>query len=374
MAEHTNRRLLYVASTQLQLVSCLVLQMTENAGIPADVILMDSSDWSLVRPNLLSTGLIEHMDDLKLYRSVLDGIRDRTTYDEKVLFVREMIKSVQLPHLLPYTDMYINMDSNHMKVLYYALAEHGITPDVHLIEEATATYTRSVIEPLQDYVNHRKYRKNGFYRKIRDLYLFEPSCYTGGNADIPLRSLQKINTLTQAQKNTLCSLYPVTPQIEEKVIFFEGVFYGDMHLCDEYDLFTKIVERVGKENVVVKRHPRVQRDRYTEMGVKVLPNSTVPWEFMLLSQDLTGKLLISLASFTCMSPLTIYGMKYRAMFLNNLKTGFPAFLEDKAYVAFINHVEKQLNRERQNLWNPKTLKEMYLQLDHYMIEEDIVRE
>jgi len=125
---------------------------------------------------------------------------------------------------------------------------------------------------------------------------------------------------------------------------------------------------VGKENVIVKRHPRVKVDRYTDKGIKVLANSNVPWEVMLMSQSLQGKLLVSVASFTCMSPLTIYGMEYRAMLLNNLRQGVIPFLSEPSYVQFITNVEAQLNRKRQNIWNPMTLKEMYLQLDSYLAE------
>jgi len=223
-----------------------------------------------------------------------------------------------------------------------------------------------------DFFVHKRFGKDGFYERVRSIYLFQPELYTGGNTRVELRPLRKINALMPEQQAFLRSLYPSTPQIQEKVIFFEGCFHADGHMCNEYDLLMKIIERVGKENIIVKRHPRVKVDRYTDRGIKVLANANVPWEIMLMSQSLEGKLLISVASFTCMSPLVIYGMEYRTMLLNNLKRGRVYFLEEQGYIDFISNLEKQLNRDRQHIWNPKSLKEMYVQLDRYLAEEGAV--
>lgn len=371
MSESQNRRLLYVVSTQLQLVSCIVLQMTENAGIPADLILMDSSNWDTVRPGLPKMGLFEHIDDLVLWTGERERIRQISDWKVRLKESLELTKTFQLPHLLPYTDMYIHEDTSPMKIIYYTLVHHGIKPDVHFTEEATATYTRTVIPPAKDYFIHEKFGQDSFYKHVKKIYLFEPSCYTGGNTEVELCPITKINALTDQQKQLLCSIYPTTPQIKEKIIFFEGVFHEDAYPVDEYDLLMKIVDLVGKENVIIKRHPRVKVDRYTHKGIKVLPNATVPWEVMLLNQNLEGKLLISVSSFTCMSPLTIYGMEYRAMFLYNLMKGYAWILSQPTFMDFLINVEKQLNSEKQNIWNPKTLKELYIQLDHYIAEEGL---
>ncbi|MBE5803025.1 MAG: hypothetical protein E7316_00760 [Clostridiales bacterium] len=359
------RRSLYLGLTFLNLVSSVVLQMTDNAGVPADLVLCDTSDFSGLKDKLEKTGLFEHVDEC-VCMPPIDKMKKITALDERQKGMAQLAKDFPLPRLEQYTDLYVNLDASVAKLFYYALLSHGIKTRVYLVEEATATYAVSAVDNGSDFFCHESYGEDSFYHHIGGIHLYEPALYVGGNEDVALFPLQKIDLLTPDQKDVLLGLFPATEQIQEKIIFFEGCFHGDGLITDEYDLLMKIVERVGRENIIIKRHPRNKVDRYTDRGLKVMGNVNIPWEIMLLTQSLTGKLLISVASYTCMSPMTIYGKEYKAMILNDLKRGVVYFLNDPAYVKFISTVENHLNREKQNIWTPRSIKEMFVQLDYFM--------
>lgn len=364
----SQRQCLYVTATYLGLFSVLVTQMTKNDGVPADLLLLDASDFSSVLPGLRSCGLFRHVDQAKVLDTIngvkaIKDLRARHTAADKAA------QQFELPQKVAYTDLYVHLDTTACHMVYYALRHRGVNPNLYMIDEGTASYTRPLMPNDRIMFNHTRRGKENFYAQLKGVYFYCPEMYVGGNSDVPLFNLTKVNNLPADKQALMRSLFPAVPQIKEKVIFFEGCFHADGLICDEYDLLMKIVDRVGAENVIVKRHPRVKIDRYTERGIHVMGETNIPWEVMLMSQSLEGKLLISVASFTCMSPLVIYGMEYRTMLLNNLKRGRIYFLEEQGYIDFINNLEKQLNRDRQHIWNPKSVKEMYVQLERYLAEE-----
>lgn len=367
----SERNCLYVTATYLGLFSALVTQMTVNDGVAADLLLLDASDFSSVLEPLRTCGLFRHVDQVKVLE-VTNGTKAIKEISARHAAADKAAQQFTLPRTDAYTDVYMHLDTTGCHLIYYALRAKGIDPNLYMIDEGTASYTRPLTPNDKTMFNHTRRGKENFYAKLKGVYFYCPEMYVGGRADMPLFPLTKVNQLPEDKQRLMRSIFPTTEQIREKVIFFEGCFHSDGLICDEYDLLMKIVDRVGAENVIVKRHPRVKIDRYTERGIHVMGETNVPWEVMLMSQSLEGKLLVSVASFTCMSPLVIYGMEYRTMLLNNLKRGRVYFLEEQGYIDFISNLEKQLNRDRQHIWNPKSLKEMYVQLDRYLAEEGAV--
>jgi len=365
MYKDPSKRCLYVCVTYLNLVSSIVLQMTENAAYPADLILADASDFSAMTDKIQQTGLFDHVSFCPCNEKIEDA-KKKAELSQKHAAMNELAQNYPLPHLENYTNLYVNLDTSIAKLFYYALLHHKVKPTVYLVEEATATYTTSLKQPKTDLFDHNSFGEDNFYLHIGGIYLYAPELYVGGNQEASLFPIQKIGDLLPQQKELLKNLFPPIPQIKERIIFFEGCFHGDGLLTDEYDLLMKIIDRVGVDNVIVKRHPRNKIDRYSDKGIKIFPDVNVPWEIMLLSLSLEGKLLISVASFTCLSPRTIYQLNYRAMLLNNLKRGSVYFLREPSYIKFISNIENELNSTRQYIWNPTSLTEMYRQLDYFI--------
>ncbi len=359
------RRNLYVCATLLNLISSLVLQMTDNAGTPADLILQDTTDFGDLAEKIRQTGLFEHVDECPCL-DALNAAKAPLSVQERRQAFRRLVESYPLPRQQRYTHLYVHLPSTASQLFYHALLRDGSRPAVYLVDEGSGTYAADALPVSNDPFAGLTAPEDSFHAHVQGIYLYAPEMYVGDNQQLSILPLCRINDLTPAHKNLLTGLFPVVEQVREPIIFMEGCFYGDGFISDEYDLLMKLIRQVGRENVIVKRHPRNPVDRFTGRGIKVMPEQAVPWEIMLLSQQLEGKLLVSVASTACLSPRTIYGMEPQVLLLRHLYLGRIPFLETPSFSRFFDKAEALFNQEKQLVWSPRSMPEMECQLDEYL--------
>lgn len=356
------KRIVYLVPTLLHLMNCIVTQMTVNKEYPADIVFEDTTDFSEISQRLEGLGVFEriyHFDFL----AHKDEYRALTGKD-KIAAERNPSTVFTFPEFdKPYTDLCVNIDSFAPKFFYYGLLEMGMSPNVHFISEGTGTYALDFANTARDKMDHAHYGSRAFLKNIGNTYMFSPDLYTGGSKLIHPVQLPNIGTLDSEVHTVLETVFGKADPVREKVIFFEGTFWGDGMLTDEMKLFLAIANHVGKENIIVKRHPRNTVDRFTPMGFKVMPQQTIPWEIMIKDIDLSQKLLISVASFTCFSSFDMYGRDSYSLLLKDLMNGRVYFLEDPGYRSFFTNAEQTFNHERIISWTPTSMNELHLVLD-----------
>ena len=83
----------------------------------------------------------------------------------------------------------------------------------------------------------------------------------------------------------------------QKYIYFAGTldFEGGKPI-GEFELVQKIAKQVGKENLLVKVHPRDTRSVYAEEGLLVDKNSSKPWEIIQMLGDFSNKVFLTATS------------------------------------------------------------------------------
>ena len=212
-------------------------------------------------------------------------------------------------------------------------------------------------------MDHGYYKEKAFLKNIGNIYTYKPELYTGGADFVTLVELPNYSALDSQIHAIIADIFGTTEPIQEKLIFFEGAFWGDGMLVDEMELFFAIADYIGKENIIVKRHPRNTVDRFTPLGFKVMANQTLPWEVMIKDIDLSNKLLVSVASFTCFSAMEMYGRISWSLLLQNIMRGRVYFLEDPGYKQFFRTTEKLFNTKEIVSWSPKSIRELYIALD-----------
>ncbi len=83
----------------------------------------------------------------------------------------------------------------------------------------------------------------------------------------------------------------------KKYFFFTSVYdFEGGEPIGEYELVCKIADLVGKENLLVKTHPRDVRTIYEDEGFIVDKNSDIPWEAIQLSKDFSDKVFLTATS------------------------------------------------------------------------------
>lgn len=84
---------------------------------------------------------------------------------------------------------------------------------------------------------------------------------------------------------------------DKKIIFFEESYYNDGIVTGDVELVEKIAGIYGKDNIMVKVHPRNKENRFENLGYMTNKDFTVPWEAIALNMgNLEEKVLVSMTS------------------------------------------------------------------------------
>lgn len=148
---------------------------------------------------------------------------------------------------------------------------------------------------------------------------------------------------------------------DKKFIIFEEAMLANNDSIDDEKIIDKIIEKVGKDNVIVKLHPRTNTDRFSKKGVKTLGSDGIPWEALALTHDFSDKVFISISSGSLTTHKLLLG--------NNMK-GYLLFkLFDLEYIKQFNPKYYKFwdkiaskNTEKRGIFIPKTEDEFYNKL------------
>lgn len=356
------QRIVYLCPTLLHLMNCIVTQMTVNRGIPADIVFQNITDFSEISKKLMKHSVFENcyhwkvLDEMMQYKKFSEKQKKEIEHHPSDLFsVPQFAKR--------YTDLCINADSFAAKFFYYSLLEQGMRPAVHFVSEGTGTYALDFANTARDKMDHDFYGEKAFLKNVRNIYLYRPELYAGNAPFLNLVQLPDYSKLPSEVHEIIEDVFGKAEPVEEKLIFFEGVFHGDGYLTNEMDLFLAIADHIGKENIIVKRHPRNTTDRFTPLGFKVMSKQNIPWEVMIKDLDFTHKALVSVASFTCFSAMEMYGKTSYSILLEDALEGRVGFLEDDGYKCFFRKAEDYFNSQKIVSWRPSSRRELELVLD-----------
>ena len=108
-------------------------------------------------------------------------------------------------------------------------------------------------------------------------------------------------------------------QYSEKYIFFTSVydFEGESPI-GEFEAICEIAKLVGKENLLIKKHPRDSRMIFEEHGFKVDSNSSIPWEALQFEINLNGKTLLTVNSGAVISTSLLFGSNVKSVYVYNI--------------------------------------------------------
>ena len=97
------------------------------------------------------------------------------------------------------------------------------------------------------------------------------------------------------------------------------VFFEESYPCDGVDigdvaLLDRVAKLVGKENVLVKTHPRNQVNRFALAGYRTNQDPSVPWELVALNHSFAGTVFLTVGSSAATNPWCVLGIPAKAVF------------------------------------------------------------
>ncbi len=192
---------------------------------------------------------------------------------------------------------------------------------IHIAEEGLGTYSKLYGDSDSPHTLYRKYiDKQGVFAKLSTLYLFNPQFLTW---DFPFSKICKLPVLDACNAtfmnmlNILFDYKQCKDNYDKKYIFFEESYYAEGEAVPDIEIVDRIAEKVGKENIMVKVHPRNPINRFKQLGYKTNEDSFIPWELIVLNQDMRDKVFITIASGAAINPFLYMGLPITSYSLLN---------------------------------------------------------
>lgn len=203
---------------------------------------------------------------------------------------------------------------------YAELCKHNPQMRVSLYEEGVLSYNLIKIDNYKRrIINATRFLLNKpvISEALNNFYCFYPHLYKGNLKAIKVPQITKDDNFVLLLKKIFC--VPDFLDYKEKYIYLSGVydFEGDQPI-GEFELVKKIVQQVGKDNLIVKIHPRDNRNIYLEEGIKVDKCSNIPWEVMLLCGDYRNNIFLSATSTSLISSNLLFEEHFTGIFLFKL--------------------------------------------------------
>lgn len=315
------KSILIICNTYYQLITAIRLTTTLWSNDKVDLIITDhSKNTNMIAPKLETEHIFN--DVIWFATKELDQPAcNRLSKLKKFLIVLKGMSRIPQMSQLFYDELvYYNSDV-FVHGVFVTLNKVNAELVCSRYEEGILSYQDSVYfhgTPL-DYAN--KIRK-AFDKKIleyqtKNFYCFYPEMYEGNLNAIPVPIFDDFQLIG----NCLSRVFNVDPEmlkIQEKYIFFTSVYdFEGGKPIGEFDLVSRISELVGKDNLLIKLHPRDSRNIYTERGFHVYEHSSIPWEAIQLNNDFSQKCFLTVNSGSILGVNLMIKNRARSYFLYN---------------------------------------------------------
>ena len=291
--------ILIVVNTYYQLILALQLKNTIFKHANITIMLSDHSNgseqifhnvsnyqvfdktfYSRTKGIRKNRGIFERLRDFKSsmtshnrYSKYLDA--DESIYDELIFFNY-------------FLDVY---------GLFAAVSTKNKNVKVSMFEEGILSYNSFPTQTRgQKTINMLRHimSKPIITNNFASFYCFYPELYKGTLNPVPIPRI----TATSETADVLRKIFhPDLSRYTQRYIFFTSVydFEGGAPI-GEFEIVCKVAELVGKDNLLIKIHPRDSRTIYLDNGFNVDINCSIPWEVIQLSSDFSDKVFLTVNS------------------------------------------------------------------------------
>lgn len=351
------KKILFLVASPFQLFNAIVLRMTERSECECDLLLRSAISWN--------EDVIKRIEDNKVFDKILrpefteaEKYFWEATDEEKAMIVEEPLRFYGQPPIeVLYDEIFTALDAVAWKLIYYYQVLCGKKPEIMQYDEGIRSYTLEFGLSDERTFYAGNYSTNKYSSAIKAIYLYRPELYTVQNYSYELRSINNPYA-NVAVRDVMAKVYGIEPIPQEKFIFFEDFFFADRHITNDMELFKEVVECVGKENLIVKTHPRDDFNRFALLDSKTMGASKTPWEAQLLNSDISDKVLISVSSTAIFTPYIIFGMDIAVVSLEKLFYWPVPLHKDKGFDKYFDLLYKSINKDRVRFYMPSTIDEL----------------
>ena len=342
------KRDLIIVNTYYQLIFALQLRLTT---LKDDYVLLIITDHSRnakqIYERLSNTHIFDDIDFVESYkqiynRSFLMKIKDyfniTVCNSNEFKSYLNNIEDKRFDSIISYNY------SVDLFGIYSILSIYNRDIEVSCMEESVFYDNLDLDRKIWNYSNviRKAFRKPSISKHLKYFYCFYPSLYHGR---LEAKRVPRISNDSRCayEIKKIFNISEDELKYDEKYIYFSSVldFEGEEPI-GEFELVKKIAELVGKNNLLIKQHPRDFRNVYRDSGFKVDKNSDIPWEAIQLSYNFENHIFLTANSGSVLagSLMTKNPVKTFYMFnFCNIKNNSYALSFQKALEKLLNSQE-----------------------------------
>ena len=341
----SNQRHLFICDTPFQIMMALAFRMNTLKDETVDIIISDiiNDSFSLYE-NIKKSNIFSNVYYLKNYHIDYE-VEIRTKYQDlfQTLFRKHFIKQIFKINN-SYNFLYVTDSLKSFNWIYEILLKKN--PEMKLFY-----YEEGPVSVLCDQGNHfKKYNEYGGrkYKLKNKLLGIKPINGNFSGAYVSVKSLMKetyfpwidIPKITNEQLKKYVDVlnsfwnYKSTNDFKNKIIYLEESFFTDKHENHDMEIIDDLINNYGTEKIIVKLHPRTRINRFEPLGIKTYNKFSVPWELIVLNNDLDNSILICYASGSIIHPALYWGIQQKSIALVNCKEYHFSYLNNDYYKMY----------------------------------------
>lgn len=307
------RRILIICNTHFQVIVALQLKLTLFKGDEVDVHVSDHSlNAAGVASRLRRTGLFGNVFYRETKAEITAGkVQKAWGFAAACFGVRRYPVHLDYDEILFYN---LNIPVYHV----VDAAANGSRETVFSgMEEGVLSYGRmaygkspELLDSVRAVTGHPQIK-----RSIARYYCFFPELYQAQGGAIKPKRIPPVCTSLKELRQILPGVFDFEPEaIPQSLIFFTSSSDVDGCGFGETELVLELAELVGRNNLLVKMHPRDDRNVYRDAGLTVMARSDVPWEVIQICGAADESMCMTVTSGAFINPATLLGSKAKGVF------------------------------------------------------------
>jgi len=342
MEKINKKKIAILVNTYFQIIIAIKLKTSKYKDDEVDIIISNHSTDSVKIFNKLT--------NLSIFRKVyyinskdVEKKRNRVLDNIHFLLFPNIVLS-KLDMNLNYYDEYIfyNIDK-YTYLIYDALKVKNKNLKVIRFEEGYISYLHINLGVSNSYRILRKIlNKKSFEKSIDINLLFNPDLLLY-NIDSEVEKIESFDRKDEYCLELINKIFDyncLEDKYNQKYIFFEESFFCDGKDIDDLTLILKIADIVGKENILVKLHPRNKVDRFSKYGIVTNKTIGIPWEVIQMNNNFSDKVFLTISSGSVLASRLYFGDTIKTFLLYNCTNNMSDMVTEK-YLKYLKKVEEK---------------------------------
>ena len=346
------KKIIFFVNTYFQLIVAVNLKLTRFINDEVDIIVSNkSTDSEIICENLRKIKLFNEVYHYKfpknsnISKNNIKGIMLKCIKSFKLLFLKkDLQKRVQLKEK-KYDKFFFYNYTKEMYQLYDFLYSINNEIETCRFEEGYIGYLYNNNVVNKNYIKIRNMLKRKSFSEFTDFYyIFYPELmlYKTNSKIERIDVLNRNNKALTKSLNEIFDYKKVNDSYNQKYIFFEESFFWDNKNIDDLDLVLKIADVVGKENLLVKLHPRNRIDRFKDYGIATNKTIGIPWEIIQMNNDFSDKVFLTISSGSVLASKLYFGDNIKTYLLYNCTKKKPYTMTEQM-LEYLKKINKKFD-------------------------------